>query len=124
MGDYSPSVAAGYKYDGSTGVNQSQFLRTGHTAANPRVVIFKREPLRTNGTHSVSIRAVQAVPTSYTPIEGEPTNALIDVTIRNVRGQTDADIKTLLGLISDILGDADFQDDAVTENRIPRETVA
>jgi hypothetical protein len=118
MGDYVFPTAKG-KYDGSSNANQTQFLRTGHTAAVPKVVLFKRQSLNSAGAHSVTVRMVEAVPTSVEVVAGRPRNNLITLEIRNVTGQVDADIKTALTELSTMLADADFQDDVVTENRIP-----
>lgn len=113
MADY--LLPAGSKYAGSTGVDQVQFYRSGHTAALPRLAIFKRRQAFGKPTSEFNVMFVHAVADA----EGVVRNALVDINIRNVSGQDAATIKALVGAAGTMLSNADFQDDAVVELLLP-----
>lgn len=113
MADY--QLPAGSKYAGSTGVDQVQFFRSGHTAALPRLAIFKRRPANGKPTSEYNVMLVHAVADA----EGVVRNALVELSVRNVAAQDAATIKTLLGTLGTMCSNADFQDDAVVELLLP-----
>lgn len=113
MADY--QLPAGSKWAGSTGVDQVQFFRPGHTAALPRLQIHKRRPANGKPTSEYHVMLVHAVADS----EGVVRNALVELNIRNVSGQDAAAIKALVGALGTMCASSDFQDDAVVELLLP-----
>lgn len=112
MADFAPS---GTKYFGSTGPDQVQFIRTGHTAALPKLEIYKRKQPRNGPTSEFSVTAVEA----STDAEGVTRNTIITLSVRNVSSQNATTIKALLGRFGTMCSSADFQDDAVVELLLP-----
>lgn len=113
MSDY--QLPAGTKYFGSTGADQVQFIRPGHTATLPRLTIFKRRQANGKPTSEYQVMLVQASADS----EGVVRNTLITLQIRNVASQTASDIKTLLGELGTMCSNTAFQNDAVEELLLP-----
>lgn len=115
VSDMDYQLPLGSKWAGSTGVDQVQFFRPGHTAALPRLQIHKRRPANGKPTSEYHVMLVHAV---ADPL-GVVRNALIELNVRNVAGQDAATIKTLLGAMGTMCSNADFQDDAVVELLLP-----
>lgn len=112
MPDFAPS---GTKYYGSTGPDQVQFARTGHTSALPKLEIYKRRQSRGGPTSEYQVQAVEA----SADAEGVVRNTLITLSIRNVSSQNTANIKAILTRFGTMCSSADFQNDAVEELLLP-----
>lgn len=113
MADY--LLPAGSKYAGSTGVDQVQFFRPGHTAALPRLQIHKRKPANGKPTSECNVMLVHAV----TGPDSVVRNAIAEFSLRNVAGQDATTIKAVVAALGTMLSNADFQDDCVVELLLP-----
>jgi len=113
MADY--QLPAGSKYAGSTGVNQVQFTRSGHTAALPRLAIFKKRDANGKPTSEYNVMLVHAVEGADNVVR----NCIAEFHLRNVSGQDAATIKSLVGSLGTMLSNTDFQDDCVVELLLP-----
>lgn len=112
MSDYAPP---GTKYYGSTGPDQVQFARSGHTAALPKLEIYKRRQSRGGPTSEFQVQAVEA----SADADGVVRNTLITLSIRSVSSQNATNIKAILGRFGTMCSNADFQNDAVEELLLP-----
>lgn len=113
MADYQlPNTS---KYFGSTGPDQVQFLMGGHTAALPRLAIFKRRQSNGKPTSEYNVMLVFASADSL----GVVRNTLIEFRLRNVVSQDPAVVFASLDFLGDMLKNDDFQNDCVTELLLP-----
>lgn len=117
MADY--ILPSGSKFFGSTGVDQVQFIRTGHTADLPRLAVFKRRQAKGGPTWDYTVSLVQGAPPDS---QGVVRNTLVEFHCRGVTGQDNTAIKALLTVLGTMLTNADFQDDCVVELLLPSPT--
>lgn len=117
MADY--LLPTGSKYFGSTGPDQVQFIRTGHTAALPKLAIFKRRQANGKPVSEFSVTLVEAAAADSA---GVVRNTLAEFKLRNVSGQDSTAIKALVGVLGAMLSNTDFQDDCVVELLLPAPT--
>lgn len=101
--------------------NNVIWSRPGHSGEHPNLYINKRR-LQSNGRSTYVLKGVLSDGSTDPSVPSE--NTIVELTIRNVRNQTDADVKALIAEIGAICADVDFQDDAVVSLELPNEANA
>lgn len=120
MQDY--KLPEGYTFYGSA-PDQTTFVRTGHTSAEPNLAIFDRKVSTLVGGQltvpSYRARIIRGI----LDATGSPvtTRVTADLTIRWPAGTDVAVVKDVMARLGEILSDSDFQDDAASDQLLPRE---
>lgn len=115
-------MPSGYTFYGSA-PDQTTFVYTGHTSAEPNLAIFDRKVSTLSGGQltvpSYRARVIRGV----TNGDGSPitTRITADVTLRWPPGADPALVKDVVARLGEILSDPNFQDDATSDQLLPRE---
>lgn len=118
MPDY--AAPEGWKLYG-TEKDQTTFIMPGHTASEPRLAIFTRRAVSSNGSNgsanpSYRVRIIRG----FLDAEGVALpRAVVDAEIRWPSAAPAADIYAIIAAAGVILSNVDFQQDAVVEQLLP-----
>lgn len=102
--------------------NQVTFILDGHTAENPRLLIFDRKPtVYQNGqfsTPSMRIRVLRGL----SDADSQPisTKVTLDLTVRWPNGTTATDVTECLADLNTVLGSTSFVSELFTKQQLPR----
>lgn len=116
MSDF--SVPVGYRQY-SQMQHQTAFVGPNHTAQAPEMLIFDRVPPKdgnADGRQTYKVRFIKGTPTETNPLLRD----VVEVNIRTSRQTVAATAASYLALVGSILSNADFANDAVVEQLLPR----
>lgn len=112
------TVPAGYRQY-SQMQHQTAFIGPLHSAQAPQMLIFDRIPPKDGnavGRQTYKVRHITGTPT----VDDPTLRDVIEVTIRTSRQTDTATAAAALALVGSVLSNADFPNDAVVEQLLPR----
>lgn len=115
-------VPTGWKFHGANSGNQTIFTVTGHTVKTPYLVIFDRRLPSVDPARPVQPEYRVRVSRGHVDADGHP---IIKKTVADLKfswdiNSTSSEVQDVMATLATVIGDADFRQDVVEEQLLPR----